>query len=160
MVRMRMVAVVASAMLGGAGCGGDVGTESDTDGMGMSMEEAAFVSACNEARGALFRMGQMAKGAQPIDESDVGTGAGFLRRLAENRQAPAEMFGHIDEWRAAVVARSQEITSLQPRIENGRFVEPDTKDMDRRMFERAKPRAIALVPWVRDVCGELDDPFD
>jgi hypothetical protein len=149
-----------------AGCGGEPGTgmeaetDTDTDGMGMSMEEARYVGACNEARGALHRLGQMTKGAQPISVSDMGNGAGFMLQLVEHQQAPAEIRRRVDEWRAAVVARSDEITSLPPRIENGRVIEPDTTDMDRRMLERVKPHGPALVTWVREVCGELEDPFE
>jgi hypothetical protein len=157
-----LVAIASGLML--AGCGGEpdtgMDTETDTDGMGMSMEQAAFVGACNEARGALYRLGQMTKGAQPISESDLSHGAGFMRQLVEHQKAPADIQHRVDEWRAAVVARSQEITSLPPRIENGRVIEPDTTDMDLRMLERVKPQGAALVTWVRDVCGDLKDPFE
>jgi hypothetical protein len=172
MNRFRKSTILAMTIFAGgflAGCGagatnsaqaeGQSVADTDSDEMGMSPEEAAFVGACNEARGALYRLGQMTKGAEPIDESDLGHGAGFMRMLAENRKAPDDIFRRIDEWRAAVVARSKEITSLTPRIENGRFVEPDTTDMDRRMLERVKPQGIALAPWVREQCGDLEDPF-
>ena len=145
-----------------AACGdGPAGTdaETDSDGMGMSMEQAAYVGACNEARGALYRLGQMTKGVQPISVSDLGYGAGYMRQLADHQKAPPDIQRRVDEWRAAVVARSDEITSLPPRFENGRVIEPDTTDMDRRMLERVKPHGPALVIWVREVCGELEDPF-
>ncbi len=165
--RSAIAVLVGSCLL--AGCGGgaakdssalmDPDAEPDSGEMGMSPEKAAFVGACNEARGALYRLGQMAKGEQPIHESDLSHGAGFMRALAENRQASAAIFRSVDEWRAAVVARSKEITSLPPRIENGRVIEPDTTDMDRRMLERVKPQGAALYPWVLEVCGNVEDPF-
>lgn len=167
----RIQRYIVAALAGGvlAGCGEnavkdtsaltDPDADSDTGEMGMSPEQAAFTGACNEARGALYRLGQMAKGEQPIHVSDLSHGAGYLRTLAENRKAAVDIFRHVDGWRAAVVARSQEITSLPPRIENGRVIEPDTTDMDRRMLERVKPEGAALFPWVREVCGDVEDPF-
>jgi hypothetical protein len=160
-----LVAIASGLML--AGCGGELDTrmgtetekETDTDGMGMSMEQAAYVGACNEARGALYRLGQMTKRAQPVSVSDLSYGAGYMLQLADHQKAPADIRRRIDEWRAAVIARSDEITSLPPRIENGRVIEPDTTDMDRRMLERVKPHGPPLVIWVRDVCGDLEDPF-
>lgn len=154
-----LAASVSALML--AGCGGEseADADTDTDGMGMSMEEAAFVGACNEARGALYRLGQMSKGVAPVSESDLSHGAGFMRHLVDNRQGPPDIQRRVDEWRTAVVARSHEITSLPPRFENGRVIEPDTTDMDRRMLERIKPHGPALVTWVREVCGEIEDPF-
>jgi hypothetical protein len=155
-------AIASGLMLAGCGGGSDTGvdTEPDSDGMGMSMEQAAYVGACNEARGALYRLGQMTKGTQPISESDLSHGAGYMRQLVEHQKAPADIRRRVDEWRAAVVARSQEITSLPPRIENGRVIEPDTTDMDRRMLDRVKPHGPPLVIWVREVCGDLEDPFE
>jgi hypothetical protein len=160
-VRGGLLMTVA-AWLVACGGGSDTGpdTEADTDGMGMSMEQAAYVGACNEARGALHRLGRMTRGAQPISESDLSHGAGFMLQLVEHQKAPADIRRRVDEWRAAVVARSQEITSLPPRIEKGRVIEPDTTDMDRRMLDRVKVHGPALVIWVRDVCGDLEDPFE
>jgi len=156
-----LAAIAAGLMLAGCGRESDAGVDSEpeTEGMGMSMEQAAYVGACNEARGALYRLGQMTKGVQPISESDLNHGAGHMRRLVENQKAPADIRRGVDEWRAAVVARSREITSLPPRIENGRVIEPDTTDMDRRMLDRVKPHGPPLVIWVRGVCGDLEDPF-
>lgn len=160
---MKTTCVTLAAGLLLAACGGEPTTamnaEPDTDGMGMSLEEATQIGACNEARGALYRLGQMAKGVEPISESDLGHGAGFLRQLADVKQGPPDIQQRIEEWRAAVVARSQEITSLPPRFENGRVIEPDTTDMDRRMLERITQHGPPLVKWVQEECGDLEDPF-
>jgi hypothetical protein len=160
---MKTACATLAATLLLAACGGEATTamnaEPDTDGMGMSLEEAAQVGACNEARGALYGLGQMAKGAQPISAGDLGHGAGFMRQLADLQQAPPDILSRVEEWRAAVVARSQEITSLPPRFENGRVIEPDTTDMDRRMLGRITPHGPPLVKWVQAVCGDLEDPF-
>lgn len=160
-LRRGAVVVSMACILAGCGSEADSGIAQDeaSDSMGMSPEKAAFVGSCNEARGALYRVGQMAKGAQPIHVSDLSHGAGSMRMLAENRKASVDIFRRIDEWHAAVVARSQEITSLPPRVESGRVIEPDTTDMDRRMFGRIEPQGVALTPWVREVCGDLEDPF-
>lgn len=166
-LRYAAAALVGSCLLAGCGSGEvkqtsalmDPDADPDSGEMGMSLEQAAFVGACNEARGALYRLGEMAKGEQPIHVSDLGHGAGYMRTLAENRKASAAIFRSVDEWRAAVVAHSQEITSLPPRIENGRVIEPDTADMDRRLLERVKPQGVALYPWVLEVCGDVEDPF-
>jgi hypothetical protein len=157
-------AAASGVMLAGCGGGRDTAVnaaeESDADGMGMSMEQAAYVGACNEARGALYRLGQMSRRAQPISVSDLSYGAGYMRQLADHQKAPPDIQRRVDEWRAAVLARSDELTSLPPRIENGRVIEPDTTDMDRRMLERVKSVGPPLVTWVQGACGDLEDPFE
>ena len=61
----------------------------------------------------------------------------------------------LETWRGALLAHSHSLTSFQPQIANGRFVEPDTSMIDRTLIETVRPTAERLDAWVAQECGRL-----
>jgi hypothetical protein len=116
-------------------------------------EDVSMSFNCNEARGALFRLDQMLTGQAPIQPSQFG--GGTLLRLAEEKKAPETIMRDLETWRGALLAHSHSLTSFQPQIENGRFVEPDTSVIDRTLIETVRPTAERLDAWVAQECGRL-----
>jgi hypothetical protein len=44
------------------------------------------------------------------------------------------------------------LRAMQPRIENGRLIEPDTSALDRELVEELQAVDKPLVDWVKETC--------
>lgn len=127
------------------------GSEPDTAEAGV--DDQLFFS-CGEARGSLIELRQITSGASPMTAQGLDYGATALTRLADKVGAKPEVREAIDGWRAAADAWRQGLRAIPPRIENGRFVEPDTTALTRALAARMEPIDQQLTRWVAEVCDD------
>jgi hypothetical protein len=148
---IHRIAIVASALLASA-CGDAVDAGNDE---AEPDDEVSYSFNCNEARGALYTFEQMVVGRERVNQGRLGQAESSLRRLAEEKQAPVSIMSDLDAWRAAVVAHSLALTSWQPTFMNGRFAEPDTTQIDRKMLDSVRPLGERIDAWVAQMCGRV-----
>jgi hypothetical protein len=104
------------------------------------------------ARGALLELRRMMSGEQPVDTTTIEGAATFMRQLGAQVAPPDSVLQDLQRWDAALGTWRNGLSQIEPRIENGRFVEPDTTDIDRRLLAELAPLAERLGAWVERAC--------
>jgi hypothetical protein len=136
------------------GCGGNESSADASSSDESSDDDIDYSFNCNESRGELVTYKMMVDGTGRIEPGNLGRGAGFIRKLAEERGSPADVIAHTEEWRQAILARAEALRAIPPVIADGRFVEPDTTQIDRQLLESVKPHHAALREFVEKECGD------
>jgi hypothetical protein len=85
---------------------------------------------CGGSMEALFSLELMQKGKKPVDRGALGYGEAFLRQLAEEVDAPAQIRSDIDTWKTALGVWEQSRADMPPNFQSGRLIEPDTAGID------------------------------
>jgi hypothetical protein len=105
------------------------------------------------ARGALLELRWMLEGREPVDTSALEGARTFMRQLAGVVSAPEPVLQDIERWEAAIAAWGDALSAIELRIVDGRFVEPDTTKIDRRLLDELAPLAERLGAWVENACS-------
>lgn len=146
--RLALAVLVTGSLL--VACGGDAPSQDN----GAKAPDDTLLFSCGEARGALLDLELMTSGRKRVDTSTLGSGASFVRRLADEVSAPAEVNKDIDQWMHALDAWSERLRAIEPKIENGRVVEPDTSELDKSLMSELHPIGERLANWVARVCKD------
>ena len=142
-----VVATLTVASLGVAACG----SAADEANPPNASDPGLFM-ACAESRGSLHELQQMLGGSKRVDTSTLEHGAGMLTQLAGRVSASDDVRASLDRWKQAVTKWRDQLRAMQPRIENGRLIEPDTSALDRELMEVLQAVNKPLVAWVTETC--------
>ena len=128
-------------------CGGNAGGKTPA-----GPPDPALFMACAESRGSLLELRQMLDGRKRVDSGTLEHGAGMLSRLADRVSAGDEVRGDLERWRQALTTWGDRLRALQPRIENGRVIEPDTSALDAALLAELRVVDEPLSKWVTESC--------
>ena len=144
----RVVATLTVAWVWIAACGkaADEPKPQNTSDSGLFM-------ACAESRGSLLELQQMLGGSKRVATSTLEHGAGMLTQLANRVSAANEVRANLARWTQALTKWRDQLRAMQPKIENGRLIEPDTSALDRELVEELQVVNKLLVDWVKETCN-------
>ncbi len=118
----------------------------------QTVSDSVLFMACAESRGSLLDLDAMLSGSKPVNTSSLEHGAGMLGRLADRVSATGKLRTNLARWNAALTAWRDQLRAIEPRIEGGRFVEPDTSALDRALLQELRDVGKPLADWVSETC--------
>jgi hypothetical protein len=141
---LLVISLLASA------CSGNAGEDTPP-----GASDSALFMACAESRGSLLELNQMLDGRKRVDTSTLEHGGGMLVRLAERVTAGKEVRANLERWAQALTAWHDQLRAMQPRVENGRLIEPDTSALDASLLAELRAVNEPLAGWVKETCADV-----